>query len=168
MKYTSLKYKTPICCCCSVSKSCLTLCNSMDCSAPGFPVLHHLPEFVQTHALSRWCRPTISSSAAPFSCPQSLPVSGSFPMSWLFASGGQSTKTSASASVLPVNTHGLSWRRGERHLSCTLLHNLRLGKPPWGLASVNRQCIMGDRRNPTVSKKTDCVNFGIPQCSKAD
>ena len=37
-----------ICCCCSVAQSCLTLCQPMDCSTPGFPVLH-LPEFVQTH-----------------------------------------------------------------------------------------------------------------------
>ena len=36
-------------CCCSVTKSCPTLCDPMDCSAPGFPVLHYLPEFVQTH-----------------------------------------------------------------------------------------------------------------------
>ena len=37
------------CCCCSVTKSCRTLCNPMDCSTPGFPVLHYLPEFAQTH-----------------------------------------------------------------------------------------------------------------------
>ena len=37
------------CCSCSLTKSCLTLCNPMDCSTLGFPVLHHLPEFVQTH-----------------------------------------------------------------------------------------------------------------------
>ena len=36
-------------CCCSVAKSCLTLCNPMGCSTPGFPVLHHLPEFAQVH-----------------------------------------------------------------------------------------------------------------------
>ena len=55
--------------------------------------------------LSRWCHPTISSSVVPFSsCPQSLPASRSFPMSQLFASGGQSTGVSASASVLPMNT----------------------------------------------------------------
>ena len=36
-------------CCCSVAKSCLTLCDPMDCSMPGFPVPHHLPEFVQVH-----------------------------------------------------------------------------------------------------------------------
>ena len=54
--------------------------------------------------LSRWCHPTISSSVIPFSsCLQSFPISGSFPMSQLFASGGQSTGASASASVLPMN-----------------------------------------------------------------
>ena len=53
-------------------------------------------------SLSGWCHPTISSSVIPFSsCPQSLPASGSFPMSQLFASGGQSIGTSAS--VLPIN-----------------------------------------------------------------
>ena len=54
--------------------------------------------------LSRWCHPTISSSAVPFfSCLQSFPESGSFPMSQFFASGGQSIGVSASASVLPMN-----------------------------------------------------------------
>ena len=54
---------------------------------------------------SRWCHPAISSSVVPFSsCPQSLPASGSFPMSQLLAWGGQSIGVSASASVLPMNT----------------------------------------------------------------
>ena len=54
---------------------------------------------------SRWCHPVISSSVVPFSsCPQSLPASGSFPMSQLFTWGGQSIGVSASASVLPGNT----------------------------------------------------------------
>ena len=58
---------------------------------------------------SRWCHPTISSSVVPFSsCPQSFPESGSFTMSQLFASGGQSTGVSASASVLPMNTQDWS------------------------------------------------------------
>ena len=53
---------------------------------------------------SQWCHPAISSCVVPFSsCPQSLPASGSFPMSQFFASGGQSIGTSASASVLPRN-----------------------------------------------------------------
>ena len=54
--------------------------------------------------LSRWCHSTISSSVIPFSfCLQSFPVSGSFPMSQFFTSGGQSIGVSASTSVLPMN-----------------------------------------------------------------
>ena len=57
--------------------------------------------------LSQWCHPTISSSVVPFSsCLQSFPASSSFPMSRLFASGGQCVEASASASVLPVNIWG--------------------------------------------------------------
>ena len=53
---------------------------------------------------SQWCHPTISSSVVPFSsCFQSFPASGTFPVSQLFASGGQSVRASASASVLPMN-----------------------------------------------------------------
>ena len=60
-------------------------------------------------ALSWWCYPAISSSVIPFSsCPQSLPASGSFPMSQVFAWGGQSTGVSALASVLPMNTQDWS------------------------------------------------------------
>ena len=62
---------------------------------------------------SRWCHPTISSSVIPFStCPQSFPALGSFPMSQLFTSGGQSIGVSASTSVLPMNIQGwfpLGW-----------------------------------------------------------
>ena len=59
--------------------------------------------------LSQWCYPTISSSVVPSSsCPQSFPASGSFQMSQLFASGGQSTGVSASTSVLPMNTQDWS------------------------------------------------------------
>ena len=58
---------------------------------------------------SQWCHPAISSSVVPFSsCPQFLPASGSFPMSRLFAWGGQSIGVSALASVLPMSTHDWS------------------------------------------------------------
>ena len=58
---------------------------------------------------SWWCHPAISSSVIPFSsCPQSLPASGSFPMSQLSAWGGQSIGVSALASVLPMNTQDWS------------------------------------------------------------
>ena len=58
---------------------------------------------------SRWCHPAISSSIVPFSsCPQSLPASQSFPVSQLFAWGGQSTGVSALASFLPKKSQGWS------------------------------------------------------------
>ena len=57
--------------------------------------------------LSQWCHPTISSSVIPFfSCLQSYPASGSFPVSQFFAPGGQSIGASASTSVLPMNIQG--------------------------------------------------------------
>ena len=60
--------------------------------------------YTNTCPSSWWCHPTISSSVFPFSSHlQSLPASGSFPMSWLFESGGHSIGASASASVLPMN-----------------------------------------------------------------
>ena len=90
-------------CCCSVAQSCLTLCDPMDHSTPGFPVLHYLLELGQTHV--HWGGDAIQSSKSsviPFSsCLQSFPASGSFLMSWLLASGGQSI--GASASALPMN-----------------------------------------------------------------
>ena len=59
--------------------------------------------------LSQWCHPAISSSVVPVSsCSQSFSASGSFPMSQLFTSGGQSIGVSASVSVLPMNTHDWS------------------------------------------------------------
>ena len=79
----------------------------MDCISPGFPVLHYLLEFAQTHV--HWVGDAIQSShhLLPASAPAlSLFHTGSFPMSWLFTSGGQSTGASASASVLPVNIQG--------------------------------------------------------------
>ena len=96
------------CFCYSVAKSCPTLFDLMDCSIPGFPVLHYLPELAQTHACcvgdAILC---ILSSLAPLSSHlQSFPASGSFLTSQLFASGGQSIGASASAWLLPVNIQG--------------------------------------------------------------
>ena len=60
-----------------------------------------------SHPSSQWCHPAISSSAVPFSsCPQSLLASECFPMSQLFTWGGQSTRVSASVSVLPKKSQG--------------------------------------------------------------
>ena len=86
------------------TQSCPTLCDPMDCSTPGLPVHHQLPELEQTHLHRPWCHPTISFSVIPFSSRlQSFPLSGSFQMSQLFTSGGQSIGVSASRSVLPMN-----------------------------------------------------------------
>ena len=83
----------------SVAQSCLTLCNPMK-----IPQVHS-----NSLPLSQWCHPAISSSVVPFSsCSQSLPSSESFPMSQLFAWGGQSTGASALASVLPMTTQDRS------------------------------------------------------------
>ena len=90
--------------CCSVAKSCLAVCNPMDWSILGFPVLHCLLELVQTYI--HWVGDAIQPSHSPLthfsSYPQSFPASGPFPMNWLFASCSQSIKTSASASVLSM------------------------------------------------------------------
>ena len=93
--------------CCSVVQSWPTLCDPTDCSMPGLPVLHHLPELAQTLCpLSLWYHPTISSVIPFSSCLQSFPASGSFLMSQRFTSGGQSIRVSASASVPPINIQG--------------------------------------------------------------
>ena len=93
--------------CCSIAKSCLTICDLMDCSRPDVPVLRYLPEFAQTHINCRWCHPTNSCSVIPSSfCLQSFPASGSLPMSQLFASRGQSFWASAWALVLAMNIQG--------------------------------------------------------------
>ena len=96
----------------SVTQSCPTLCNPMNRSMPGLPVhhkFHHDGVHSDSHPLSRWCHPAISSSVIPFSpCPQSLPAWESFPISQLFAWGGQSTGVSALASVLPKKSKGWS------------------------------------------------------------
>ena len=78
--------------------------NPMDSSTSGFPVFHHLPEFTQTHIcwVSDAIQPshTLSSLSRPAF---NLSQHQSFLMSWLFASGGQSIRVSASASILPMS-----------------------------------------------------------------
>ena len=75
----------------SVTQSCLTLCNPMDCSTPGLPVHHQLSELTQTHVhrVGDAIQPSHSLSSFSF-CLQSFPASGSFQMIQFFTSGGQS------------------------------------------------------------------------------
>ena len=91
---------------CSVTQPCLTLCKPTDCSTPGFPVLHHLLELAQIHVHEVGDAIQPSHPVFPFSCLKSFPVSGSFPVSQLLASGGQSFKASSSASILAMNIWG--------------------------------------------------------------
>ena len=93
----------------SVTQSCPTLCDPMNRSTPGLPFHQQLLEFTQTHVHRVGDAIQPSHPVIPFSSyPQSLPASGSFPMSQLFTSGGQSVGVSASASVLPMNTQDWS------------------------------------------------------------
>ena len=92
----------------SVIQLCPTLCDPMNHSTRP-PCPSPTPRvYPNSCPLNRWCHPTISSSAVPFSCPQSFPASGSFQMSQFFTSGGQSIGVSASTSVLPMNTQDWS------------------------------------------------------------
>ena len=102
---THFANRNVVLCCCSVPKSCPTLCHPMDCSKPGFPVLHYLLEFGQTHV--NWIgdaiqppHPLLPTSPFAFNLSQHQ---GIFPVSQLFESGNQSIGASASASVLPMN-----------------------------------------------------------------
>ena len=93
----------------SVTQSCLTLCDPMNCSKPGLPVHHQLPDSTQTHVHRVVDGIQPSHPVVPFSsCPQYFPALGSFQMSQLFISGGQSIGVSASTSVLPMNTQNWS------------------------------------------------------------
>ena len=90
------------------TQSCLTLCDPIDYSTPGFPVLHYLPEFVRIHVY--WVDDSIQSThplLPPFSsCLQSFPSPRSFPVSRLFTSDGQNFGASALASVLSMTIQG--------------------------------------------------------------
>ena len=107
-------------CCCLVAKSCPTFVTPWTAAHEASLSLTISWVCSNLCPLNQWCHPTISSSVLPFSsCPQSFPASGSFLMSWLFSSGGQSIRASASASVLPMNIQdwfplgltGLIWIR---------------------------------------------------------
>ena len=94
----------------SVAQSCPILCDPMNRSTPGLPVHHQLPEFTQTHVhqVSDAIQPSHPLLSLFSSCPQSPPASESFPMSQLYAWGGQSTGVSVLASFLPKKSQGWS------------------------------------------------------------
>ena len=138
-------YRIPWLCCCSVSQSHLTLCDPKDYSPHGFPVLHYLPEFSQTHV--HWAGDAIRPSCplprgrdALCFCHQSFQALGSFPVSWVFASSGQSIRTSASASSFQWISWGVQFSRSavsdsatpwtaERQASLSITNSWSLLKP---------------------------------------
>ena len=95
-------------CCCLVAESCLTV-QPLGLQRARLPSPSPYPGICpSSYPLNQWCHPTMSSSVAHFSfCLQSFPAPGSFPMSCLFTSGGQSIGASASVSVLPKSIQGL-------------------------------------------------------------
>ena len=99
--------------CCSVAKSCLTLCDPRTAACQASLSFTDSEVYSNSCPLCQWCHPTVSFSVVPFSSsPQSFPASESFPVNWLFASGGQNSGASASASVLLMNIQGsfpLGW-----------------------------------------------------------
>ena len=111
MKYQVMTHKQ-----CQIISSVQFSCSVVSDSLRPYGLQHTRPPcpsptpgaYSNSCPLSRWCHPTISSSVVPFSCSQSFPASGSFQMSKLFASGGQSIGVSASTPVLPMNTQDWS------------------------------------------------------------
>ena len=101
----------------SVTQSCPTLCNPMNCSTPGLPLHHQLLDFTQTlvQRVGDAIQPSHSLLSPSPTHLQSFPASGSFPMSQCFASGGKKIGVSALASVPPTNIQG-SFPLGLTHL----------------------------------------------------
>ena len=86
-----------------LTQSCLTLYSTMECSMPGFPVHHQLPQFMETNIHLVMPSNRLILCCPFFSCLQTFPESGSLPMSQFFISGGQSIGVLALVSILPMN-----------------------------------------------------------------
>ena len=105
---------------------------------------------------SWWCHPAISSSVIPFSSsPQSLPVSGSFPMSQLFAWGGQSTGVSVSSSLLPMSTQDWSPLGWTGWISCSPRDSQKSSPTPQ-FKSINFS-VLSFLCSPTITSKKNCT-----------
>ena len=131
-----------------------SLCDLMNHSMPGLPVHHQTPRVhSDSRPPSQWCHPTISSSVVPFSsCSQSLPASESFPMSQLFAWGGQSTGVSALASVLPMNTQDwfpLGW------IGWISLQSKALSREPTPQSKSINSSALSFLHSPTLTSRHD-------------
>ena len=134
----------------------------MNRSMPGLPVITTFQSYSNSCPSSRWCHPAISSSVVPFaSCPWSLPASGSFPMSQLFARGGQSIGISASAAytIGPSNSlhtqqkciHKYQNYIPENVLCCTIFNSQKLETTPSFSISRKATCMY------LISRKITCM-----------
>ena len=135
-----------------VSHSVVSLCNPRNCSTPGLPVHHQLPEFTQTHV--HWVGDAIQLShpVIPFSsCPHSFPASESVAISQLFASGGQTI--GVSASVLSMNIQGLFPLR----LSGLILQSRRLWRV-FSSTTVQKHQFFGAQLVISAIKKKKNIN----------
>ena len=164
----------------SVAQSCLTLCDPRNHSMPGLPVHHQLPEFIQTHV--HWVSDVILPSH-PLSSPSSPALScsehQSFPMSQLFAWGGQCTGVSALASFLPKKSQGWSpsewtgwislqskWLSVTQSCPTLWLHGLQQARLPCLSPSprvCSNSCLLSWWYHPTISSSiipfSSCLQF---------
>ena len=154
-------------CYCSVGKSYPTLCDPTDCTMPGLPVSHYLPEFAQTMFIES-VMPSNHLILHPslLLLPSTFPASGSFPMSQLFASGDQSIGASPSASVPPVKIQGwfpLGWTGLlsllSKGLSSLLQHHSLKASKVLGKLTFSSSTIMPTQKRSCFLLKTYTVWF---------
>ena len=148
-------------CCCSVTKSRPTLCDPMDYSTPGFlsyTISWSLLKFLSIESM-------MLSNHLILCCllllPSSFPTTGSWPMSWLFASGGQSVGVSPSTSVLPINTQdwsplgGTGWiPRRSFQWSSDHLEDSQESSPTPQFKSIN-SAVLSFFYSPTLTSRYD-------------
>jgi len=160
--WTELNWFRP-CCCCSVAKLCPALCNPMDFSMLGSPVLHYLAELAQIHV--HWVSDAIRppSSVVSFSfCLQSFPASGSFPVSRLFQSGGRSIAASAWVSGYSgLISFSMDWF--DMALSCAInvsAHHMQTFDKSWRAVWKRTWELKGKwESNPFTLKKRHYINW---------
>ena len=152
----------------SVTQLCPTVCDHMDCSTPGFPVHHQLPELAQIHV--HWIgdaiqpsHPLLSPSPPSFNI---FPASGSFALSQFFASGGQSIGVSASASVSELQHQSFQWI-----WPCGQCYVNIVGSPHWWNVILQPGCIRcytcpGEK----IGRKQNSESFevGLEDCSDVE
>ena len=151
---------------CSVAKSCLTLCDPMDCSTPGFPVLHYLPEFAQTHV--HWVDDAIQPSHL---CHPLLPLPSIFPSTRFFSNG--SSHQVAKVLELQLQNQSFQWIFGIDFLEdwliwspCCRRNSQWESSPAPQFKSINSSALSLLYGSTLTSVQySDSIFFSPPQCS---